>query len=98
MDGVTLEAKKDGCVEVQWMEFTKVRTRFMHVNIVFNPCVLQDTVNGGRVFSKEDVPPTMIYDVGTIVPFKVGQNVGSTFTVTTSLHHNLLARLQHRTG
>ena len=40
MDGVTLEAKKDGCVEVQWMEFTKVRTRFMHVNIIFNPCVL----------------------------------------------------------
>ena len=32
VDGVTLEAKKDGCMEVQWMEFTKVCTCFMHVN------------------------------------------------------------------
>ena len=82
VEGVQLEGKKDAYLQVQYLEY------------------VGDTPAGGRKFSKEDCPPNNIFDCGIVVQCKVGKlpDGKTDFHITSTVHQNILARLQYRTG
>ena len=92
IEGVALEGKKDAYLQVQYLVFSKVDSKISMCILIL---ALQDTSAGGRVFVKEDIHPSSLFDCGAVIPYKVGSlpQGQQTITITPAVHQNILARL-----